>query len=289
MRLHPVPGVHPEELVLRVQHRVEEEEVAALREPLHAFHLVLVTGVACGDPEPHAVIHHPLVIHADRFHRRAPRENRLPASPEPREVVEDDRSRENHVVDVAEQFIDEHRRPARRLPEVLEILVRVAVGIKHRDTGGNLFPHRFRHLVPRHLPVGSERKDDLHVVIRGPEAVQFIQEHRHEVERIRDAGEVVTDKADGVARFHPFVERSDPNRVPDRFEDLRFHRFLRDRGEGLRPVFSDYFVLRQRHGFHGVAIRELIRLQRHFSIPINRDRLPSTRRCRPQASRPHPS
>ena len=222
MSLHIVAGKHLQELMLCVQHGVEEEERAALRKARHAFHLVLIDRVAHRLAKTRMRIQHEAVILAHGFHRGAARKNSLAPSAVAREIVVNNRAGQNDVVHVTDVLIDQHRRTAGSLPEIKEVLIHMAVRIDHLHSRGDFRAHGFDHFIMRHIAVGAERKHDLHVLIRNAEPVHFIKEHRHEVVRIRNAREVVADEGDRLSRLHDFIKRRAADRMADGFKHPAF-------------------------------------------------------------------
>ena len=210
---------HSEELVLGVENRVKEKERAALGEKRHAFHLVFVAGVAGGKPEACVLVEHKAVIDAYRFHRGAPGENGLSAAAVTGEVVVHDGAGEDHVIDVADVFVKPHRGAARGGAEVLEVFLLGAGAVVHLEARGNVLAHGFDHFFVRHVAVGAERKDDVHVFVFDTQLIQFVDQNRHEVKAVGNAGGVVADKGDGIPGLDDFVDGLTADRVVDRVKD----------------------------------------------------------------------
>lgn len=105
--------------------------------------------------------------------------------------------------------------------EIFEIVVVRADAVEHLEAGGDVFAHALDHFLVRHGAVRAEREDDLHVLVLDAQAVHFVDQDRHEVVAVGDAGRVVADEGDGVAGLDDFVERRAADRVADRLENAR--------------------------------------------------------------------
>ena len=265
MRGDVVAREHAQELVLRVQDGVEEEERAALGEERDALHLVLVAGVARRAAERGVFVEHEAVVDANGLHRGAAGKDGLSAAAVAGEVVVHDRAREDHVVDVAELLVDVHGRSAGGRAEVFEVVVIRADAVVHLEAGGDVFAHALDHFLVRHGAVGPEREDDLHVLVLHAETVHLIDEHRHEVEAVGDAGRVVADEGDGVAGLDDLFDRRAVDRVADRLEHAApdvLHR---------RELFgADHLqnaVLFNGKGFATAPVGEVVGLHGHVLSP----------------------
>lgn len=67
MSLDVITGKHLEELMLRIQDGVKQEERASFCEECDTFHLVFIAGVAGGLAEAGCRIEHEAVVDANRF------------------------------------------------------------------------------------------------------------------------------------------------------------------------------------------------------------------------------
>ena len=250
--------------MLRVQHRVEEEERAALCKASHTFHLVFVNRVAHRLAEARMGIQHEAVILAHGFHRGAARKNGLASSAVTREIVIDNRAGQNDMIHVTDILIDQHRRAAGGLTKIEEVLIHMAVRIDHLHAGSDFRPHGFNHFVMRHIAVSAEREHDLHVFVRNTKSVHFIKEHRHEVVRIRNAREVVADEGDRLPRLHDFIQRRASDRMADGFKHPAFD--IRHRSEILSTdLLQDERVI-QRELLAATPIGEVIATNCHLNL-----------------------
>ena len=166
----------------------------------------------------------------------------------------DDGAGENDVIAVGNAPVNKHRREAAGRAEVFEILGNVAVAVIHLDPSRDLVADAFAHLLFGHQAMRAEGKDDLHIRVGDAEAVHLIDQHRHEIKAVGDAGRIVADEGDGVAGFHALGERRSADGVANRVQ----HRPGNIR-QGRRFRHSDlaqhtFFV--EGKGFRAAAIGE---------------------------------
>ena len=73
----------------------------------------------------------------------------------------------------------------------------------------------------------TQGEDDVHIFIFDAELIHLIDEDRHEIKAVCDAGRIVADESNFLARFNDFVDGRTSNRVVDRLENFVgnvFHR-----------------------------------------------------------------
>ena len=201
MGLDVITGKHFEELMLRIQDGVKQEERASFCEESDTFHLVFIAGVARGLAEAGCRIEHEAVVNADRFHGSAARENSLATAAVTAKVMMNDRARQNDMVDVAEVLIDPNRCSARSRTEVLEVFLLIAEAVVHLQTRSNILAHSFDHFFFGHRAVRAEREDNVHIFVFDAELIHLVDENRHKVEAVCDACRVIADEGNLLARF----------------------------------------------------------------------------------------
>lgn len=210
MSLDVVTGKHLEELVLRVQDGVKQKEEASLSEKCHPFHLVFVAGIAGRFAEACCRIQHKAVVHTNRFHGCAARQNGFAAATVSAEVMVNDRTSQDNVVDVAEMLIDPNRSSAGSRTEVLKVFLLVAETVVHLQTRSNVLANCLNHFFFCHRTMCPQGEDDVHIIIFDAELIHLIDEDRHEIKAVCDAGRIVADESNFLARFNDFVDRRTP-------------------------------------------------------------------------------
>ena len=176
----------------------------------------------------------------------------------------DDCARQEHMINVAKELIDPDRRAERRLAEVLEVIRIGGDAVEHRQAAGNLFTDLLNHLFMRHRPVRAQREDDAHIGVGHAEAVEFIDEDRHEHKAVGNAGRIIADEGYGVAGLHNLAERRKSDGGLEHVEQMPFDVFeygLRLRAYDLQNVGVVVFKR-----LSAAAVGELIFLQCHVSF-----------------------
>ena len=250
--------------MLGVENGVEEEEGAALRKERHTFHLVVVAGVAFHAAEAGLFGKHVAVVHADRFHRGAARKDGLSAAAVAGEVVVNDRTREEDVVDMAEFLVDPDGSAERRRAEVFKVVLVGRDAVVHLDAAGNFGAHFLFHLFGRHGAVRAEREDDLHVFVRNAELIHLVDENRHEDFAVGDAGRIVADEGDRVAGLHDLIDGGQTDRMVERFKNVLVHVLHDFKGFGADDLQHIVGVVLK--GFPAVSVSEVISCKRHVFL-----------------------
>ncbi len=147
-------------------------------------------------------------------------ENSLTAAAVSAEVMVNDRTCQDNVVDVAEMLIDPNRSSAGSRTEVLKVFLLVAETVVHLQTRSNVLANCLNHFFLCHRTMCTQGEDDVHIFIFDAELIHLIDEDRHEIKAVCDAGRIVADESNFLARFNDFVDGRTSNRVVDRLENF---------------------------------------------------------------------
>ena len=219
-------------------------------------------------------IEHEAVVHAHGFHRGAPGENCLAAAAVAREVVVHDGARHDDVVYVADMFVDPHGRAAARGAEVFKVFLLGAGAVVHLKARGDVFPDGFHHFFVGHVAVGAQREEDVHVFVFDAQLIHFVNEHRHEVKAVGDAGGIVADEGHGVAGLHDFIDGLTADRMVDGVQNACLHIFHHRKFFSADFLDDEVFIIIKR--LAAVPVGEIVGLHSGNPLVVGCGRLMSS-------------